>query len=43
MAWCTFDLAGVNIFAGNIVNYLNEIVIGVNISKLDWYDKVYSD
>ena len=23
-----------------IINYLNETVLGVNISKLDWHDKV---
>ena len=27
--------ASVNILAGNIVNYLNEVVLGVNINKLD--------
>ena len=27
--------AGINILAGNIVNYLNEVVLGVNINKQD--------
>ena len=26
---------GVNVLADNIVNYLNEVVLGVNINKLD--------
>ena len=35
--------AVVHSLANNIVNYLNEIVLGVNISKLDWHDKVCSE
>ena len=27
--------AGVNILAGNIVDYLNDVVLGVNVNKLD--------
>ena len=34
---------GVNIFADNIVNYLNEVVLGVNINKLDWHGKMCSE
>ena len=34
---------GINILAGNIVNYLNEVVLGVNMNKLDWHGKVCSE
>ena len=35
--------AGVKILAGNIVNYLNEVFLSVNIKKLDWHGKVCSE
>ena len=29
--------AGVDILAGNIENWLNEVVIGVSMKKIDWH------